>query len=502
MKKIIQKTGILALLLCTMLMVSTRVLAADAPQAVKDAQNGVFAVQFCYEDRDTKLIVPIYSGTGFLINEDHFLTCAHVVTLTEEDKEAYYDAFKIIWGEAFATRFAEDYATNMKVRICIGSDVYVYATLVNGSQNVDWAVYQLDTTVSGKYVVPLGDSDLAEVGNEVFALGFPGITTDEINKANTYTMKDVNLTTGNIQKITNDGGTNQIQHGAELSSGNSGGPLLNASGEVIGLNQSVMTGDTANYYYSISINKIKEILDTLGIGYTSGSGAMPQPAETAETESNFEETTAAPTEKPTIPKTDKEDKSEDNTMLIVGIAAGAVVLIIIIIVIIILATRGKGNNKGNGNGPQGPTSAPHPFPPVQPQMGQQPQMRPQQPQFSEGSNETTVLNEGGGETTVLGGQPTATLLRIKNGEKITINRPEFSLGKERRRVDYCISDNNSVSRCHAKVVTRGGQHFIIDMNSTNFTYVNGAKIAPNQEKALANGDKIKISDEEFEFRTF
>ena len=38
------------------------------------------------------------------------------------------------------------------------------------------------------------------------------------------------------------------------------------------------------------------------------------------------------------------------------------------------------------------------------------------------------------------------------------------------------------------------------MNSTNFTYVNGAKLNGGQEQLLNNGDKIKLSDEEFEFK--
>ena len=91
------------------------------------------------------------------------------------------------------------------------------------------------------------------------------------------------------------------------------------------------------------------------------------------------------------------------------------------------------------------------------------------------------------------------MVRRRNNETININRSECTIGKERRRVNYCISDNNSVSRTHAKIRVRAGRCYISDLGSTNCTYVNGAKLTPNQEVILSAGDKIKISDEEFEF---
>ena len=77
--------------------------------------------------------------------------------------------------------------------------------------------------------------------------------------------------------------------------------------------------------------------------------------------------------------------------------------------------------------------------------------------------------------------------------------PSFTIGKERSRVNYCISDNTSVSRCHAKLVRRGAQYFITDMNSTTYTFVNGVKVIQGQDVALNDRDMIRIADEDFEF---
>lgn len=198
------------------------------------------------------------------------------------------------------------------------------------------------------------------------------------------------------------------------------------------------------------------------------------------------------------------EKDPINWMLIVIIAAVVivVVVVVVVVVIIIVATSGKKQPApaaapAPAQRPVAPAAAPQapmhaPVPPVPP-------VRP----MDEGAGETTVLNEGAGETTVLGGGAAATscsLLRIKNGEKITIDTGEFVIGKEKRRVNYCIADNNSISRAHAKIITRGTAHYVVDMNSTNFTFVNGTKLASGQEHPLNNGDKIKLSDEEFEFK--
>ena len=144
--------------------------------------------------------------------------------------------------------------------------------------------------------------------------------------------------------------------------------------------------------------------------------------------------------------------------------------------------------------------------PIQPSMYNPTQSNTYgQQTMNQGAGETTVLNEGAGETTILGGSetlgiPSGVLVNSKTGEKIIINKPEFAIGKERSRVDYCISNDNSVSRLHLKVRVRAGKCFIVDMGSKNGTYINGNKLTPNQEVMIQNGDKLEISHIEFEFR--
>lgn len=119
--------------------------------------------------------------------------------------------------------------------------------------------------------------------------------------------------------------------------------------------------------------------------------------------------------------------------------------------------------------------------------------------------ETTVLGVGSeaGETTVLGASQAQIikpyLLRIKNNERIELNKPVFRIGKERSYVDYFVSDNTAVSRSHANIINKDNEFYIVDTNSTNHTYVNGSMIQSNVETKIEHGTKIRLANEDFEF---
>lgn len=123
--------------------------------------------------------------------------------------------------------------------------------------------------------------------------------------------------------------------------------------------------------------------------------------------------------------------------------------------------------------------------------------------------ETTVLMGGAaGETTVLsaasGTAPVVAphLIRRKNNEKISLNKPVFRIGKERSYVDYFIGDNTAISRSHANFISRDGQYLVVDTNSTNHTFVNGMMIQSNQEVQINQGDVIRLANEDFEFHLY
>ena len=121
--------------------------------------------------------------------------------------------------------------------------------------------------------------------------------------------------------------------------------------------------------------------------------------------------------------------------------------------------------------------------------------------------DTTVLHSGfrGEETSVLNytkapdtpKQP--YLLRIKNGERIPITGNIFRLGKEEKFVDYVIHDNEAISRSHANIISRNGQYFLQDNNSTNHSFLNGQQCISNVELPLQDKASIRLGNEEFQF---
>lgn len=142
---------------------------------------------------------------------------------------------------------------------------------------------------------------------------------------------------------------------------------------------------------------------------------------------------------------------------------------------------------------------------------QQPAYVPRQAPQGQAANfgETTVLGGGTiGETTVLtvSNNPAQMiaphLIRKKNNEKISLNKPVFRVGKERSYVDYFIGDNTAISRSHANFISRDGEYFVVDTNSTNHTFVNGTMIQSNVETAIAHGDTIRLANEDFEFKLY
>lgn len=152
------------------------------------------------------------------------------------------------------------------------------------------------------------------------------------------------------------------------------------------------------------------------------------------------------------------------------------------------------------------TPAPVPAPAPAPTPTYQPPVIPQGQAMNFG--ETTVLGVSNiGETTVLGATSVAVqeephLIRIKNNEKIALNKPVFRVGKEKSYVDYFIGDNTAISRSHANFISRDGQYFVTDTNSTNHTYINGGMIQSNVETKLTHGDKVRLANEEFEFKLY
>ncbi len=186
--------------------------------------------------RDDNLL-PLGSGSGFIIDTiGHVVTNNHVVESGTAFQVTYYDG-----------------STDM-------------ATLVGADPFQDVAVLQitLDAGESVPATINFGDSDAIRAGEPVVAIGNPygeyanTITTGVINAL------DRGLDTGGGYSL-----PNLIQHDAAIYPGNSGGPLVDANGEVVGINVakaytgSVGANSGEGFNFAIESNSAKVVVDEI-----------------------------------------------------------------------------------------------------------------------------------------------------------------------------------------------------------------------------------------------
>jgi Do/DeqQ family serine protease len=146
------------------------------------------------------------------------------------------------------------------------------ATLVGRDPNTDLALLKVNAT--GLPIVKLGNSDIAEIGEWVLAVGYPlslnttvtaGIISAKARSIGIINRPAVNGFGGNGAQAGNTAVESFIQTDAAINPGNSGGALINMNGELIGINTAIasLTGSYAGYAFAIPVNLAKKILDDL-----------------------------------------------------------------------------------------------------------------------------------------------------------------------------------------------------------------------------------------------
>ena len=555
-KKFIKKLLVLMAAMCMVIGMALPVQAVEGDEAgtavtatTEDPSNGILLVMLAYVD-DEGVRSYYTAGTCFLINEEYVITNKHIFDLDTDmdpDPDVVYTIRELVMDGEGLDELADN-DPHLKLYVFANRDTNVEATVHENAQSdvLDFAALHLSEKIYGREPLVLGDSDAVQQRDDVFAYGFPA---DSISNKNFNTKDDVSISSGIVSKVTVTGSVDIIEHTSQLDEGNSGGPLVNDAGEVVGINEFIV--DQKNY--SIQINVIKEILDTWGIPYTGGTGGSTgggtEPTEltvedlqskidtakalsldgyTEESVKAFQDAIAEAesvaagspdsaaiqsaidaisaaqsglVKEETEPVAEEETAEGPNWFLIGGIIAIVVIVIVVVIIIIVVV---NGNKKKKAK--QAPPVQQKVTPPVQQIQPNTPPVSPVQPggyptmPQDDGAGETTLLDSGAGETTLLGGgMGGAYLIRKKNGEKIPITSQNFAIGKERRRVNYCISDNTSVSRYHVVIMKKGSDYYAADQKSSNFTFVNGVQLSPYQETLLTDRSTLKLSDEEFEF---
>ena len=494
----------LALLLVVCMMMSVAAVAsADISDVQKDAEC-VLQMNFTVKD-DVGKEYKVPSGTCFLINEDTVLTCYHVI-----DPDYMVDLFKAfygsdIFGQYSRSELVEKINSSVYYSVTVTRDVTINASYINGSESMDFAILKLSQPIKGRDYIKLRDSKELKAAESVYALGFPAMS-DQNHELSTYTKDDVTFSSGLVSKAQDlytfnlSSGTMKgqfIQTTCMITSGNSGGPVVDENGNAVGIS-SISQSDS--YYYAVAIDQVIDVLDALGIKYTSASAPASAPA--AETAAPAVEATPEPApavvETPTEPV--KETKDNSNLLYIILAAVAAVVAIVVVVLVLASNNKKKAAAKAAAARPKAPTFT---APPAggtgafaaAPATPARPVSAPVAPASDPGA--TTILQGKVEATTVLASG--GTLTRVKNGDKLDIKVQEILVGRDSNSCSFWISGNSNIGRKHAKFLVKNGTTYVVDLSSTNGTFVNGTKLQPNVEVALKDGDKITLADEDFKF---
>ena len=183
-------------------------------------------------------------GSGFIISEDgYILTNFHVVE----------DALR----------------GDLDINVILHDGTRYKAEYVGGEQDNDVAVLKIDAT--GLNAATLGDSDALRVGDAVFAVGNPTGELDFSMTSGRVSAKD-----RLIRTETSPAGVTMFQVDAPINSGNSGGPVYNDQGQVVG----IVTAKPAStgidgIGFAIPVNDARVIAhDLLTTGYVTGKAHL------------------------------------------------------------------------------------------------------------------------------------------------------------------------------------------------------------------------------------
>ncbi len=164
------------------------------------------------------------AGSGFILSPDGYIvTNYHVVKGSE----------------------------SIKVMVGVENKKEYEAELKGSDPQIDIALIKIEA--KGLPTLPLGDSDALRVGDWVAAIGSPFNFTHTLT-VGVVSAKGRRLGLGNYEDF--------IQTDASINSGNSGGPLMNLRGEVVGVNTLIIspTGGNVGIGFATPINLVKSIL--------------------------------------------------------------------------------------------------------------------------------------------------------------------------------------------------------------------------------------------------
>ena len=405
-------------------------------------------------------------------------------------------------GSGFAVNASGTIATNHHVvegqtRLVVyfsGSDTLHDARHVWSSGELDLAIIEID----GNAWTPLRLArSLPVKGSPVYALGFPG-DADVVSQSGI--ALDASVTAGVLSRVSTGAWSSReltiLQHNADVNPGNSGGPLLDECGRVIGINTantaiSIIGADgsqqtvpaASGLFWASSIGELTAVLRQRSISFiddsepcVDGSPGAASPAPAAPTAS------AAPSE-PATPSGSAEQAGGESqppqisggriSALPIVLSAATLAALVLVTAFLMLRIRNQGLQFSEyfrrGAGPlTGRRSTPS----------------------------RTRADASGNGLVLAGFLPDGTPLRVAlPAERVAEHAHGMELGRHPKLVESVVA-SSKVSRRHLRFLCKGGRFTVQDLSSANGSRLNGKKLKPYRPKPVRAGDCIEFGDVE------
>lgn len=465
--------------------------------------------------------IPNYgSGSGFFVNPDGYLvTNGHVVDSYEKymkDKEAYAQkVFNDFIAQKIAQEFKQakgreptaeelnaEFVQFMKAQeprivdhgpinyVILSNSEFFNFELKKFSPSIpdggkDIAVLKIER--ENCPVIMLGDSSQLVLQQTVFTIGFPGVVDPQrfplLGKENTLKSS---ITRGSISALKTDyKKMSVIQHDSATSPGNSGGPTVDIHGRVIGVHSYAATGYDG-FKFCVPVNTAKEFILDAGITINKSSEftdvfnkLMDSVWEGRWFDAQAQVSTALAymKDEPDLEKIQQmvlrridemsfiEKIWRENKLVVIVV----LVLVILILVVLKIALFPSAAAPA-AEQPQKYAEAVHPSP------------------AAPALDKTKMAEEGG---TVLEGEICGIMTVLVKGEELgtfNITTTPNILGRDPSTATIVVK-NEIVSKNHLKIIPKGDQFYLVDLGSTNGTFVNGEKIT---ESLVKTNDLVQL----------
>ena len=243
----------------------------DLPTVISQAKEGVvklLAVGFDSYGNVENAVV----GSGFAVGTkgsapEYFVTNWHVASVYMPEHNYAFDSDHVrIW--IMLDNFTISDVTGLPSE---ATSVECSIVRISESGYPDYAILRAARPVTECKPLAIRSSESVKQGETVVALGCPAVVDD---LSATVGSNDITATRGTVARhmvMSAAGNTNVLLHDAVISGGNSGGPLIDENGNVIGLNT---YGIVDSYSCAIYSEYVTQALDQMGIPYMSAGSSI------------------------------------------------------------------------------------------------------------------------------------------------------------------------------------------------------------------------------------